>query len=178
MANYIYIVTIELDTFVRLTDCHRDFVYDDDTYTSGKLKVENAIEQKSAPSANDFDLTISAVDQTMVSVFANNPYKGRRCLIQRLELDDDENVIDMMIWLDGELNKYTYTNSLNESTIKLTVSSIFAAFSAVKMLNLAIQFADSINEDDNLYWGKAAPVTTPETHDYTPYTPSNTNIEP
>lgn len=157
MSNYIYLITIELDTPIYLTDMHRDMTYNGDVFISGKVEVKSAVVQKSQPSANDFNLQLSAVDQTLVSAIGNTNYKGRRCLIQRATLDTNENVASVETWLDGDLNKYTYTNKLKESVIKLSVSSIFAAFEAIKMINIGVQFKDTINEDQTLYWGKKTP---------------------
>ena len=157
MVSYIYLITIELDSPLYLTDMHRNLTNNGHDFISGKVKVDSAVVQKSQPSANDFNITLSAVDQTLVSAIANTNYKGKRCLIERAILNDDETISSTEIWLDGDLNKYTYTNKLNESTIKLSVSSIFAAFDAIKMVNIGAQFASTINEDQTLYWGKVTP---------------------
>lgn len=159
--NNIYLVTLYLDTPVYLTDMDRDMVYEGRTFIKGKFKTDNAVDQKSTPSANDFSITFSAVDQTLISAIANSNYKGKRCLIQRVSLNEDETIESVQTWLDGELNKYSYKNTPTESTITLVVGSIFAAFEGVKMLNLNLQFADTINEDETLYWGKTAPTVTP-----------------
>lgn len=160
MSNYIYAVTIGLDVPIYLTDFHRNIGHNGHTFIAGKLKVDQPVIQKSEPSANDFTLMLSAVDQTLVSAIGGNPYKGKPCLVERLTLNDDETVASYEVWLDGELNQYSYTNKLKESVIKLKVSSIFGAFESVKMLNLNAQFADTINEDQTLYWGKKSPQTT------------------
>ena len=159
MASYIYLITIELGTPLYLTDMHRDLSHNGHTFISGKINVNSAVVQKSQPSANDFSITLSAVDQTLVSAIASTNYKGKRCLIERATLNDDETISSVETWLDGDLNKYTYANKLKESTIKLSVSSIFAAFDAIKMVNVGVQFASTINEDQTLYWGKDTPVT-------------------
>lgn len=147
---------------------HRDYMREDGhTFRSGKLKINSAVIQKSQPSANDFSIQLSAVDQTMVSAFTNSNYKGKRCLVERITLHDNETTSDSEIWLDGDLNKYSYKGGLKESTLTISVGSIFAAFESVKMVNLGIKFADSINVDETLYWGKASPdnstVTAPTT---------------
>ena len=157
MSNYIYVVTIFLDVPLYLTDMHRNYSYNGHNFIAGKLKINNAVIQKSQPSANDFSMLLSAVDQTLVSAFTSSNYKGRRCLIERITLNDDETINSVETWLDGDLNKYSYANTLKESVIKLSVGSIFAAFESIKMLNLGVQFADSINVDETLYWGKATP---------------------
>ncbi len=157
MSNYIYLITIELDSPIYLTDMHRTIVHNSKNFISGKVVVNSSVVQKSQPSANDFDLKLSAVDQTLISAIADSNYKGRRCLIERATLNDQEAIVAIETWLDGDLNKYTYTNKLKESTIKLSVSSIFAAFEAIKMVNLGVKFADTINEDETLYWGKKTP---------------------
>lgn len=159
MSNYIYLITVDLDVPIYLTDMNHDKTYNSKSFIAGEVKVNSAVVQKSQPSANDFTLLLSAVDQTLVSAIAGSNYKGRRCLIERATLNDDETIASVETWLDGDLNKYTYTNKLNESVIKLSVSSIFAAFESVKMVNIGVQFADTINEDQTLYWGKFAPTT-------------------
>jgi hypothetical protein len=158
MSNYIYAVSIDLDVPIYLTDFHRSIIHDSKNFISGEIDVQSSVTQKSQPSASDFNLTLSAVDQTLVNAFANNDYKNRRCLIERLTLDDDENVIESEIWLDGDCNKYAYSGKLNTSTLNLMVSSIFAAFDAVNMVNLNLKFAEYINADEVKYWGKEAPV--------------------
>ena len=102
MLNYIYAVSIDLDIPIYLTDFHRSIIHDSKIFISGEIDVQSSVTQKSQPSASDFNLTLSAVDQTLVNAFANNDYKNRRCLIERLTLDDDENVIESEIWLDGD----------------------------------------------------------------------------
>jgi len=173
MSNYIYAVSISLDVPIYLTDFHRNKTYDGKNFIAGKVKVDSPIVQKSAPSANDFVLIMSAVDQTLVSAFANGAYKNRRCLVERLTLDDDENIIDTEIWLDGDCNKYTYSGKLNTSTISLTVSSIFAAFDMVNMVNLNLQFVDYINASEVKYWGKNAPVIPSNRQHTVPKTPDD-----
>ena len=166
MSNYIYLVTFELDTPIYLTDMHRNISYGGHTFISGKVEVKSSVVQKSQPSANDFNLKLSAVDQTLVSAIAASNYKGRRCLIQRATLNADESIASVETWLDGDLNKYNYTNKLKESVITMSVASIFAAFEAVKMVNIGVQFADTINEDQTLYWGKSNPNVTSNPLDF------------
>ncbi len=160
MSKYIYVVTIDLDVPIYLTDCQHDFSYLGKTFRSGYLKIKSSVKQKSTPSATDFSLVLSGVDQTMISAFANNPYKGRSCKVERLELDDDETVLESKVWLDGECNSYSYTGRTKESNLTLKLSSIFGAFESVKMINLGVVFRDTINSEDILYWGKASPTTT------------------
>ena len=159
MSNYIYVVTISLDVPIYLTDSPRNRDYNGHTYIAGKLKITNSINQKSQPSASDFSIELSGVDQTIVSAIAGSNYKGRRCLIEKLTLNDDETIASSEIWLDGDCNKYSYTNKTTTSTIKLSISSIFGAFDSINMINLGIVFADSINVDETKYWGKLSPTT-------------------
>lgn len=154
---YIHLVKLDLSTPVYLTDAHRDFEYNGKTYIAGKLDIKQSVKQKAQPSANDFSMTLSAVDQTLVSAFANFPYKGKQCLVLSAVLNDDESIASVSTWLDGELNKYTFNGKEKQSTLKVSVSSIFAAFESINKLNITEQFKDTINDDQTLYWGKSAP---------------------
>ena len=158
MSKYIYVVAIDLDTPIYLTDHQRDFLFSGKTYRAGYLKIKSSVKQKSAPSATDFSLELSAVDQTMISAFANNQYKGRSCKITKVYLNDDESVASSETWLDGECNSYSYRGKRKESILTLKLSSIFGAFESVKMINLGVVFADTINSEDILYWGKTSPT--------------------
>jgi len=154
MSKVIHLIKFGLETPIYITDCDRDYVYGGHTYKVGYVKINQPLRQKSEPSANDFSLTLSAVDQTMVSAFASNSYKGKQCLVTRVELNVDETVNATSVWLDGELNKYVYIGKTTESTMKISVGSVFAAFESTNMVNLLDKFSDSINNDETKYWGK------------------------
>lgn len=154
MSKTIYLVKLGFNVPIYLTDFHRDIVYGAKNYNAGKLKLNNGVVQKAEPSANDFSITFSAIDQTLVSAFGNNPYKNRPCVVTRATLDDDEQITDVETWLDGDMEKYTYTNKPKESTLKLTVSSIFGAFDTVTGVNLGSVFSDYINSDVTVHWGQ------------------------
>ena len=160
MSVYIYVVTLNLDTPVYLTDCHRNYDYNGHNFIAGKLKIDQSVVQRSTPSANDFSIQISAVDNIILPAIVGSDYKGRQCLVERLELNSNESVKSTEVWLDGDLNKYNYINNLKDSILKLSVSSIFGAFESVKSVDLGVQFADTINVDQTLYWGKSAPKVT------------------
>ena len=158
MSKVIHLIEFGLDTPIYLTDCDRDFINGGHTYIAGKVKIKTPLAQKAEPSANDFSLTLSAVDQTMVSAFTSNPYKSKQCLVKRVELNEDETVNNIEIWLDGSLNKYVYSGKLKESTMKISVGSVFAAFESVNKLNIMDKFSETINIDETRYWGKEGNV--------------------
>lgn len=151
-----YCLVFHLDNgTIRLTDLHRDYTDSSgNVYSMGYFKLSQSVTQKSSPSANDFTIDLSAVDQTMVSAFASQNYKGRRCEVLQVKLNEDESHKSTRTWLDGELNKYSFSNSDRASLMKITVGSIFSAFESVKMIGLTVKFAKYINEDNTIYWGK------------------------
>ena len=153
---YAHFITIDLSPPVYLTDYHRDIRHDSKDFIAGKIEIKKARRQKAEPSANNFDFTISAVDQTMVSAFNQN-YKGKRCLIQRVEFSEDQQITNLETWLDGDLNRYTHKTSEKDSILTISVGSVFTVFEKVNMLNIGLKFADTINDDQSIYWGKAAP---------------------
>lgn len=155
---YAFFITLALDTPIYLTDFHRDYTIGAITHESGMFNLTQAVKQGTEPKAENFKIDFSAIDGTMVSAFANTPYKNRRCLIQRVELDDDdESVISIETWLDGTLNNYEFICTNTSSYFSVSVGSIFNAFNMVKRRNLDVYFADTINNDDVLYWGKESP---------------------
>jgi len=154
MSKTIFLVKLGFNVPIYLTDFHRDIVYNGETYNAGKLSLNSGVVQKAVPSANDFSITFSAVDQTLVSAFGNNPYKNRSCEVLRATLNDSEQIVGTEVWLDGDMEKYTYTNKPKESTLKLSISSIFGAFDAVTSVNLGFEFSEFINSDVTVHWGQ------------------------
>lgn len=157
MSKRIFLVKFDLDTPLFLTNFHRDFTYDGNTYIKGKMAVDAPIKQTSQPNANSFDVTLSAVDKTLISVFTSQPYKNRECEVLRAYIDEeDESLISVESWVTGTLEKYTYTGSVNGANLKIKVSSIFGAFDTVTSVDLGVLYAEYISVDNTIYWGQEA----------------------
>lgn len=169
---YAHLLEFELDTPTYLTDFHRNYSDDGKTYIAGKLAVNEAIKQKSEPSSSDFSVVLSAVDQTMVSVFTSQEYKGRRCVIYRVEFDDNENIINKTVWMDGFINNYVFSDTIAASTMKIVMNSVFSSFKRVRMKDINLTFSETINEDETIYWGKNTPVTNTYSGNRSPKDPS------
>ena len=60
----------------------RNIDYDGHSFIAGKVKVNSTVVQKSQPSANDFDLLISAVDQTMISAITSSRAASASSLVR------------------------------------------------------------------------------------------------
>jgi hypothetical protein len=149
-----------LSPIIYLTDFHRDYTFEGSIYQSGMFELDESVKQGTEPSAGNFKIQLSAIDGTMVNAFADHDYKNKQCLITRVEIDDDNEsiVVGSEIWLDGTLNNYNFTNTDKTSYLSVTVGSIFNAFDMVKKRNLDIYFAETINNDEKVYWGKSAPA--------------------
>lgn len=169
---YAFFITLELDVPIYLTDFHRDYSIGALNYQAGMFKMSQSVKQGTEPKAENFKIDLSAIDGTMVSVFANTNYKNKRCLIERVEIDDnDSSVVSVETWLDGILNSYEFVNSKTSSIFSVSVGSIFNAFNMVKRRNLDLYFADTINNDETLYWGKESPNVIIEDNSPKPVTP-------
>lgn len=149
-----YLIKLDFDTPIYLTDFHRDYDVGGLVYNTGKFYLKSSVVQKAEPSASDFTIEFSAVDQTLVSAFANNSYKNRSCTVTRITMDANEQFVSSETWLDGDMEKYTYTNNEKSSTLKLSVASIFGAFDTITSVNLGHVFSDYINSDVTIHWGQ------------------------
>ena len=134
---YMFVISIALDTPIYLTDFHRDYTIGEITHEAGLFELNQSVKQGTEPKADNFKIDFSAVDGVMVSAFANTDYKNRRCLVQRVELDDnDESVVSIETWLDGTLNNYEFVNTKTSSYLSVSVGSIFNSFNMVNKRNM------------------------------------------
>lgn len=156
MSKRIFLVKFNLPTPLYLTNFHRDYSYDGNTYIAGKISINADVKQTSEPKANSFDIDLSAVDKTMISVFTSQSYKNRQCEVLRADIDDNEEVISVESWVTGTMERYTYTGSVNNAELKIKVSSIFGAFDTVTSVDLGVLYSEYITVDNTIYWGQEA----------------------
>jgi len=157
MSITAFFVKMDLDTPLYLTDYHRNVEYNGNTYISGLMKINASVVQKAIPSASNFKIILSATVDGMIDHFTGSNYKNKPCIVNRMEFNESEVITNVSVWLNGLLNSYEFINKTSESTIVITVSTLFAAFDSVNGLGILQLFSDTINEDTKSYWGKQTP---------------------
>lgn len=161
MSNSVLLITLDVENSpVYLTTAQSNVSYDGKTFIGGKAKVDKAIVQKAAIERDNFNFKISAVDQTMISVFANNNYKNRTCTIEELFYTDSYAVDKVELVSSSTMNNYKYSGSPVKAEITLNLLTIVGSFRKIGSIDLSVAFAEYINDDQTLYWGKRRPAGT------------------
>ena len=160
MSNSILLIQLDIENApIYLTTAQSNVTYDGKTWIAGKAKVDKAFVQKAAIERDTFSFKISAVDQTMISAFANNNYKNRPCVIKELFYNDDYTIDRVEVVSNSTMNNYKYTGSPVSAQITLNLFAIVGSFRRVASVDLGVAFADYINDDQTIYWGKQRPST-------------------
>jgi len=128
--NIATLIQFDFDTPVRITDWARNITYGGNTYASSVHLIDYGSFNESAElRVNSVTVTLSAVEQTYVSLFLSTFYMDTRTRIWRAALDSSDSIIGSPILVyDGRISGYTISDTETESTIAIDVASHWKDF--------------------------------------------------
>ena len=162
------LIKLDFPTPVYLTDYGQNITYGGNTYqaSSSILSVGESTETGGIK-VNSMSLELSGVEQSFVSLFLTSDYMNKQVLIDRVVLDDQDDVIGQSItYFDGRITSYEISDSGSDSEISVEFASHWQDFEKVqnrktnsKSQNFwfpddkGFQYASSI-ETRSLKWGR------------------------
>lgn len=131
--NLATLIQFDFATPVRITDWARNISYGGNTYTSSVHLIDyGTFNESSELRINSVNVTLSAVEQTYVSLFLGSNYMDTRTRIWRAVLNSSDSVIgDAILVYDGRIAGYTISDTESESTITVDVASHWKDFELI-----------------------------------------------
>jgi len=128
--NLATLVQFDFATAVRITDWARNISYGGNTYTSSVHLIDYGTFNESAElRINSVNLTLSAVEQTYVSLFLSTNYMDTRTRLWRAVLDSSDAIVgDPILVYDGRISGYSISDTDTDSTISVDVASHWKDF--------------------------------------------------
>lgn len=123
----------DFSSVIRLTDWGRSLTAMSESWASSShvLSASDARES-SEPKVNSMTIELSAVEQTYISIFLNNPYHGVRVRVWKAALDSADAVIgDPILTFDGRIESFETDDTDDSSVISVTVSSHWSNFEMI-----------------------------------------------
>jgi hypothetical protein len=128
------LIKLNFPTPVYITDYGQDVTYSTITYQASSyiLEVGDASESGDIR-VNSMDLTLSSVGQTYVSLFLQSDYVNKQVLVQRVCLDDNDNVIgEPITYFDGRIVAFDIEDSGTDSKITIELASHWQDFDKIQ----------------------------------------------
>lgn len=161
------LIKLNFPTPIYLTDYGSNISYDGNTYTASShiIDIGNASETGGVK-VNSMSLTLSSVEQSYVSLFLTSDYMNKQMLVQRVVLDDNNDVIgDAINYFDGRITTFDIEDDGSRSNIVIESASHWQDFDKVqnRKTNSKSQnfwfpndrgFAYSASTITNLKWGR------------------------
>ena len=129
-----HLLKLELNTTYKYTDFANDIVDGPvDTYTAnGFLQGIGAITESSNINIGSMDISISAVNQTIVSDVLNNGHLHRNVTVKRAILNDDNTVAGSFQIYAGFIEGMSIRDSADTSIINFAVANHWADFERIE----------------------------------------------
>ncbi len=162
-----HLVKIDFVTPVYLTDNAHDLTYDGDDYEAGGhlLQMSN-VQETSDVRVGKFNIQLSGVEQSYISVLLGQNYINKQVLIYRAALNNNTIIGDPVLLYDGRIDGFTIADGDNSSEINLSTASHWSDFEkkAGRKTNnnsqqiffagdLGFEYASSTAKD--MKWGRA-----------------------
>jgi hypothetical protein len=130
-VNLIY---INVGTALRVTDHYKDLTYDSNTYTASSLFTKlSSVTESSEIQVSNITVTFTGADQTITSLFLNNPYLEKEAEIYKGFIDGNETLIaDPFLLFKGRIESFSINESLDNSKVNVVIASHWADFSKVE----------------------------------------------
>lgn len=125
-----HLVRIGFDTELFLTDCPHQITYDSDDYIAAShfLSLDTAQETQDLR-VGTIGMTLSAVDQSYISIFLGQQYVNRRLRIWLAILDSSGQIVgDPIKTFDGEIVGYNLSHSKDSAVINMKAASHWSDF--------------------------------------------------
>tara|TARA_R110000868_G_scaffold111086_1_gene300232 strand:- start:512 stop:1066 length:555 start_codon:yes stop_codon:yes gene_type:complete len=130
----ISLIYINIATGLRVTDHYKDVTYDSNTYTASSLFTKlSSVTESSEIQVSNITLTFTGADQTITSLFLNNNYLEKEAEIYKGFINSSEAVIaDPFLLFKGRIESFSINESLNKSSVNVSIASHWADFSKVE----------------------------------------------
>ena len=152
---------------IYLTDAQFDVPYDGNTYlTSGHILKIGDVTESASMRVGTLNITLSAVDQTYVSLFLSTDHIDLQLRYWKAILDDTYAIIgDPILYFDGRIGGFTINESASKSEIPFSSASHWANFDTIagRKTNSNSQqihfpgdlfFAFASQNQQNIPWGR------------------------
>jgi len=128
--NLATLIHFDFSTDVRITDWARNITAIGNTWTSsGNFLDIDAVTETGELQVNNLNITLSAVEQTYVSIFLAQNYLDIPCNIYRVVLDNTDSVIGAPINIfTGLITGYSIEDSGESSSITVALASHWKDF--------------------------------------------------
>jgi len=162
------LIRMDFDTILYLTDYGVNLTVTAlGTFISSPHMIEiSDVRESGALKVNTFNLQLSGVEQSYISIFLSQDYMDRRFRIWRSVIDSDNNVIgEPFMFFDGRIVGFEIEDSDRDSIVNIEVSSHWRDFEKIvnrktnhnsQQLHFAgdmgFEFASKIVKD--LRWGR------------------------
>jgi len=170
------LVEIHLATAVYFTNGAIDLEYDSPTapdagtntyLAQGQFLGFGNVTESRDIRVSSMAITFTAVDYTTLGYVLNNEYIDRRVVLYRAVLDDNYQIDSTKVfqYFDGRINDFSISESPNEATMALSVSSQFADYERTNgrrtnstsqqrffSTDVGLEFAPQIQTD--IKWGR------------------------
>jgi len=125
-----HLVRIGFDTELFITDYGHQITYDSNDYLAASHFLSLSTSQETQDlRVGSLSLSISAVDQSYVSIFLNQEYVNRRVRIWLAVLDSSAAIVgDPIKTFDGEIVGYSLQNSADSAVINMEMASHWSDF--------------------------------------------------
>lgn len=158
MSSYL----IEIDTNIGttyLTTTQVDVTHNANTYQSGYIDKPPVIKQTPNIQSNSLTLTLSGVDDAMISLFTNEDYRNRELRIIECDVATDWTVSNASEVFSAFMVKVGYEIGLTETLVELTVKSLYGSINQSNAPKCGVVYDKWITDDKTVYFGKVGPVT-------------------
>ena len=164
--NMAHLVKLELNTTYYYTDFNSDVVDGSDTYSSnGFLQGLSSITETSSLNISSTSLSISGVNQTIISDALTNGHLHRTVTIKRAILDDSLAVVGTFEIYKGFIEGMSIMDSEEISSVNFAVANHWADFERIEGRGVSpasqnhffpndpgFEFADQVSK--KLQWGE------------------------
>ena len=128
------LITYNFPTPIYNTDYGVNITYDSKTFTpsSHLISVSDA-KETAGVKVNSMDITVSAVEQSFMSLFLSSDYINKQVLIQRAVIDDNNTIIGQPIdFFDGRIISFDMKESDSSSEISIEIASHWSDFDKIQ----------------------------------------------
>lgn len=128
------LITYNFPTPIYNTDYGVNITYNSNTFTpsSHLLSVDDATETAGVK-VNSMNISVSSVEQSFMSLFLTSDYINKQVLIQRVVLDDNDNIIGEPInFFDGRIIGFEASDNDSSSEISIEIASHWSDFDKIQ----------------------------------------------
>lgn len=127
--DFATLIQLDFPTVLRLTDWGRDVSAFSNTFVSSPdLLSIDGVEESGDVRVNEFEITMSGVNQAYISIFLNNEFVNVRMRIWKAVLQNDAIVGDPISIFDGKISGMGLDEGTDTSEVTIKASSHWKDF--------------------------------------------------